>query len=56
MQRVQEIVHTYIHTHKARYCIMLSLHISCVINQISIDDMWLQFDTKKGTFTLHTYL
>ena len=36
-----------IHTHIPRYCMMLSLHISYLIDQINIDNQWLRFDTKE---------
>ena len=42
MQRAQEILHTYTHSQ----ILMLSLHIPCLINQINVDNLWLQFDTK----------
>ena len=41
MLRAQEIICTYTHC----WILMLSLHISCWINQIHDDNLWLQFDT-----------
>ena len=42
-----------IHTHIPRHCMMLSLHISYLIDQNNIDNQWLWFDTNKGTFPFY---